>query len=68
MVALLLVLYQLNLLLVGSVVGFFKESLQKVVYAQLGNIVLPWLGCLLLVVEEIGDVLCLPFVKVLFLL
>lgn len=64
-VALVLVLYQLSLLLIGSVVGFFKESLQEVVYSQLGNTVLPWLGCLLLL-DEIGDVLCLPFVEVLF--
>lgn len=64
-VALVLVLNQLSLLLIGSVVGFFKESLQEVVYAQLGNTVLPWLGCLLLL-DEIGDVLCLPFVEVLF--
>lgn len=35
-------------------------------FAQLGNTALPWLGCLLLVDEEIGNVLCLPFVMVLF--
>lgn len=68
---LVLVLYQLSLALVGLVAGFFKERLQEgtLCMHSLGTQHChPWLGCLLLVDEEVGGVLCVPCAMVRFLL
>lgn len=68
---LVLVLYQLSLALVGLVAGFFKERLQEgtLCMHSLGiQHCHPWLGCLLLVDEEVGGVLCVPCAMVRFLL